>query len=136
MIGGVLNLLDWFFIYIAGTFQNYSLVRQLIERLYSTNEEYDSRGKILEAKVRTKNDKDLPDKISRNIKRRTNLFFSYGAYLRAGGCWCTCCCPKKNDKDKMYVDAQKKLKLEMDVLELIKTLRISNFMATVTTMDR
>ena len=42
--------------------------------------------------------------------------------------WCFCCRRKMNKDDFLQKDAQSKLKREMDLLEVLKTLRLAKFM--------
>ena len=46
--------------------------------------------------------------------------------------YCFCCKPKKKHQDFLFKDAKSKLSEEMDILEIVKKLRVHQFAASIT----
>jgi hypothetical protein len=94
MVGGVLNLIDWFFIYLAAAFQNWSFDNNLIERLYSTNQNFNDKGELLpeEEEETSTQDKDITSKIKHKLKQRKQLKSTYCSYLLITRSSCFMCC--------------------------------------------
>ena len=49
--------------------------------------------------------------------------------------WCICCRHKKSDEDKLQARARTRLYQELDILQIIKKLRIARFVSELTTSE-
>ena len=119
--------------------QSFSMHNSFIKRLYSTQEdEGQSEGdedeiKVSEASVGlieqvTMEEQDDKDRVRNEIDRRGT--FSGYKYRRVwcqnwfDKSYCCCCRPKRDRKDFLFKDAKTKLNEEVDILEIVKKLRV------------
>ena len=59
-------------------------------------------------------------------------YFRFWQLWRFDKKWCCCCRPKRMRDDHLFKDAKSKLNEELDILEIIKKLRVHQFASTVT----
>ena len=70
---------------------------------------------------------DDKNKIKREIECRETFYYPFGRFWvvqKFDKKICCCCRPKKKREDFLYKDAAGKLTEEMDLLEVIKKLRV------------
>ena len=75
-------------------------------------------------------DKEKLDMLKYEMRHRRP--FSYSAWRlfkleQFSGAWCFCCRKFPQRKDKLYKEGKKKLYEELDILEIIKKLRVNQF---------
>ena len=70
------------------------------------------------------------DKIKKEIETRETFSYKYGrlwCLTKFDKKWCCCLRPKKNRDDFLYKDAKGRLNEEIDILEIVKKLRVHQF---------
>ena len=125
--------------------QGFSLVNSLIKKLYSADElepiptQDASNPRVSIQDLDDDKDEDLGgddhEKIRNEIESRETFSYKYPrfAFLESFD-YKVCCClrPKKKRDDYLFKDANSKLNEELDILEIIKKLRVHQFSSNVT----
>ena len=78
------------------------------------------------------NDEDAKNKVRKEIEKRKTFSYTYGRFWylwRFDKSICCCCRAKKKREDFLFKDANRKLNEEIDMLEIIKKLRVQTFLA-------
>ena len=84
-------------------------------------------------------DKDKSTRLNAAILDRqvhTQRYTSGWMMKRFGKKWCCCCRMKPRREDWLQRDAQEKLKLEIDILDIVKRLRVHQFASEVVLKPR
>ena len=74
------------------------------------------------------------DKVLREIEKRETFSYKYGRFWiqwRFDKWYCFCCKPKRKRDDILFQDAKKKLSEEIDILEIVKKLRVHQFASQI-----
>ena len=124
------------------------MINSLIKKLYSAEEENtDNRqtkqpefSNLDRVSVQNIDDsvvagEDDQQKIKKEIESRETFSYKYFRFWqlwRFDKKWCCCCRPKRMRDDHLFKDAKSKLNEELDILEIIKKLRVHQFASTVT----
>jgi hypothetical protein len=124
--------------YTLGTFQKSSLQNSMIKKLYSAEQqeeekENDTPQPSLLRQI-TDTDREPKEKLANNISSRRIISQSYwrGFQLRHFSSALCCCCRVKPGRDDfLYSDANKKLNEEIDLLEIVKKLRVTSFCSEI-----
>ena len=78
---------------------------------------------------------DKSEDMMKALAKRSVFSYKYfrEAFLRRmNSWWCCCCCkPKLQKRDRLFKDARSKLFEEIDILEIIKKLRVNKFTSEV-----
>ena len=127
-------------------FQRHHLKKSMIKKLYSTNtaEKEDESSNLngfdtpLDKNQQMyEEDKDM--RLKKAITERQSFAYGYwrGYCFELFNNWYCCCC-KKREKRKEFLqqDALQKLNREIDILEIVKKLRISSFANELTLKPR
>jgi len=75
------------------------------------------------------------DKVMQEIEKRETFSYKYGRFWflwRFDNWYCCCCRPKRKRDDLLFKDAKKKLSEEIDILEIVKKLRVHQFSSQIT----
>lgn len=82
---------------------------------------------------------NLKNCVETELDTRQKYSYSYGQYLCASIMqYCCCCCKKvlcvknRTNRRKLHLYGTERLENELDLLNVIKTLRVSEFMARLT----
>lgn len=117
------------FTYMAiAQMQGFSLSNSLIKKLYSA-EDPNPHNK-LENDLMTQAQEDDKEKIKREIETRETFSYKYSRFWvlwRFDKKICCCCRAKKKREDFLFKDAKGKLAEEIDLLEIVKKLRVHQF---------
>lgn len=118
------------FTYLAiAQMQGFSLANSLIKKLYSVNEvndEFDSQSDLL----RQLEPDDDREKVKKEIESRSTFSYKYNRFWyqwRFDHKYCCCCRARKKRDDFLFKDAKSRLSEEIDILEIIKKLRVHQF---------
>ena len=111
--------------------QSFSLKNSLIKKLYSAQEADpdqesgdDSIDNFLHKESENTNTKE---RMKKEIEHRSTFSYSYGRFWllwRFDKSICCCCRVKKKREDFLFKDGTSKLNEEIDMLEIIKKLRV------------
>lgn len=75
------------------------------------------------------------DKVRREIESRKTFSYKYKRFWLLHNFdrkMCCCCRPKRSKDDMLFKNAKKKLNEEIDILEIVKKLRVHQFTSQVT----
>ena len=128
--------------FILGQYQGFSIDKSLIKKLYSYKP---PRGSQMIGNTEDENnegfDKDQL-KIKKSISKRQVFSYSYShaywvwfiEYVYCLCCWVNCACCKRKRRmskdEKLFRQGRRRLYAEIDLLDLVKQLRISKFMSS------
>ena len=102
----------------------------MIKKLYSADPEDDER----DTPLRQSGEISRNEKLERAINNRKMFSYSYTRfwlYKNFGSAWCCCCRYRAKRNDKLFLIGQKKLFSEIDILEIVKKLRVMLFTSDV-----
>lgn len=141
LVGAFISMITRITNLCLSSYQGFSVDKSMIKKLYSwkgqkkkkaTNEP-DEIDQLLDANQR---------KIKNNIQNRSIFSYSYKkAYrdwfndkLNCCCCWFNCLCCRRNRRksksERIFMQAQRNLYNEIDLLQIVKQIRISKFMST------
>ena len=114
----------------------------MIKKLYSVDPEEDENG---DGSDPNKKDKDIgdaqvfsekskADQLNDAITNRTVYTYKYSRLyymLNFNKAWCCCCRAKPKRNDFLFREAKKKLYSEIDLLEIVKKMRVNMFASDV-----
>lgn len=125
-LGGNISMFEWVAFLIIGFFADFNFDNRLIGRLYGKRKEH---IKELEA-AENEPKHDRTRKMAFDIKEREQVTATFCSWCMAEN-WCcqNLCARKHNASDLTFRDASRKLNHELDVCELIKTIRVSRLLA-------
>ena len=111
--------------------QGFSLSNSLIKKLYSAEHPEDCDSEDDQESFLAQSSKKT-DQVKDEIEKRETFSYQYNRF------WCLwrfdkkcCCClrPKKERGDFLFKSAKSKLSEELDILEIVKKLRVHQFAA-------
>lgn len=120
------------FTYLAiAQMQGFSLANSLIKKLYSFDHD-GVEGDQDEPNLLNQVKEDDKDKVKDEIESRGTFTYRYNRFWyqwRFDKKYCCCCRARKKREDFLFKDAKSKLSEEIDILEIVKKLRVHQFAA-------
>ena len=132
--GSYLALVLRFTYYFLAPFQSFNLHNSMIKKLYSADPDDDEQQSHKERDKLTK-----AEKLEAVINDRQSISYSYLRFWlnkNFGKSWCLCCRYRAKRHDKLFAIGQNKLSSEIDILEIVKKLRVMMFSADMTLKRR
>ena len=132
--GSYLALVLRFTYYFLAPFQSFNLHNSMIKKLYSADPEEDEKESHKERDKQTK-----AEKLETVINDRQSFSYSYLRFWlnkNFGYSQCLCCRYRAKRNDKLFAIGQNKLSSEIDILEIVKKLRVMMFSADMTLKRR
>ena len=115
--------------YTIGTMQSFSLSNSFIKKLYSVRSDSEDDGDdLLGGSTDTKASQQK--KVRKEIEKRRFFSYTYCRFwyvLRFDKAICCCCRARRRREDFLYKEAKSMLSEEIDLLEIIKKLRVFQF---------
>lgn len=136
LIGGFIGVVTRLTGYAIGGYQTFVIDKSMIKKLYSKKDKKTLRGRTRTQSVINLDKKQ--DKVKDAIQNRSIFSYNYRSALKTDikrqlyWLCCCCCCrrPLRITKDEFYYkNGLKKLYTEIDLLEVVKQIRILKFMA-------
>lgn len=143
--GSYLALILRFAGYCIQDFQGFSKTNSMIKKLYTKDKK---KGKKKDEKQEgllnaSGNDRELGgdkrEDIIDEVGGRQEFSYKFSRHWCRTTPWLClvrCCCCRESRDDRLFKTAKKKLSQELDILEIIRKLRVSNFTADVTLRPR
>jgi len=145
-LGGFFALFSRFVLWIMTYFNGFILDNSMIKRLYSVHDEdYQPKDDTLEDKedegtTDDQKNASISDKMFHDIKSRKSFSASYWPFYIRKNCilkYLLCQCNRKPSRSlKLFANAQKKLNVELDILEIVKMNRLCRLFLMVNTKPR
>lgn len=134
-MGSYLSFLNFALGLALGAFQRHSLDKSMIKKLYSAqNKNVDDDSETSHKKVAAMFAKDKEVRLKSAVTERRVFSYPYwrGFYMKNFGSRLCCCCRARERRDDwLQQDAKQKLNEEIDILEIVKKLRVSKFSSEV-----
>ena len=138
--GGFSGLCIRIVAFVIARSSKFALDNSMVKKLYSAEgDEATVDGQRQDAnETMRSNDIEGLDKsedMMKALSKRSVFSYKYirEAFLRRMSSWycCFCCKPKLQRRDRLFKDARSKLFEEIDILEIIKKLRVNKFTSEV-----
>ena len=129
LIGGFIGMIKTLSLLMLGSYQNFTIDKSMIKKIFSKRESKDKHP--THNLLRTPDGKQ--DQLRSTIRRLSIFRNEYVSYRWQSLKRCFCCCrrPKPSKQMRQYNIATKKLYHEIDLLEVVKTLRIARFLTSL-----
>ena len=102
----------------------------MIKKLYSADPENSDK-----TTTRPRGELSKAEKLEAAINDRKSVSYSYSRFWlfkNFGNAWCCCCRYRPKRSDKLFAIGQSKLSSEIDILEIVKKMRVMMFATDMT----
>ena len=138
--GGFSGLCIRIVAFIISRSQRFALDNSMVKKLYSADEPENESEDKNEPLMNVDNDGiDKNDAMMRALSKRSVFSYKYWreAFMRRMTSWYCCCCKSTaKRRDRLFKDARSKLYEEIDILEIIKKLRVNKFASEIVLKPR
>ena len=130
LVGGLAAIVAAFLQWSLGDYEVFRLQNSMIRHFYWTSPKLDKKRKEPET------EHDAKQSLLQTVATRGKYWYNYSEFLLANFIRRFCCCCKnmecygrKINRLQRHIDASKHLENELDIINIIKTHRLSNFLA-------
>ena len=157
LFGSYLALILRFVGYVLSSFQRFSIDNSMIKKLYTADDSDDGGDedsnkdkKVQDKEIKDENDepallkageagKDRTEELCEEVSNRRVFSYSTSRWYfmhRMSSPICCCCRPRNKRNDILFKDAKQKLYEEIDLLEIVKKLRVNQFASDIVLKPR
>lgn len=151
LLGGFISMITRLTNFALRGYQSYALDKSLIKKVFSVRRPPQQKVRteteahnLMKASLANGYDQHQ-NKLKDAIQERTIFSYPYrkncwrkfvdSLHWFFCACWCQCCCPRKPRKvgkeERLFIGGLSKLYTEIDLLEVVKQLRISRFLSSL-----